>query len=106
MKRVFNGVVFTNHAMERAGERGVSQQDAWATLNNPDSVRYAQDRQKWVYYRTFGDRKVEVVASKNGSGQWVVVSVWDKPYFGPKVRSKLNDPIWKRVVKELVGIFR
>jgi hypothetical protein len=106
MQREFNGIIFTNHAIERAEQRGISQQDAWATLNNPDSVRYAQDKNKWVYYRTYGDRKVEVVASKNEQNQWVVVSVWDRPHYGPKLRTKMKDPIWKRVLKELFGIFK
>ena len=106
MERVYKGIVFTNHAMERATQRGVSQQDAWATLNNPDSLREADNKGKWVFYRTYGDRKVEVVASKNERNQWVVVSVWDRPHFGPKLRTKLKDPIWKRVLKELLGIFK
>ena len=106
MKRIFKGVVFTNHALERAKERGIRQIDAWATLNNPDSVRNAQDKTKWVYYRALGDRKVEVVANKNNFNQWVVVSIWDKPLPYSASVTKLYDPLWKKVLKGFAGLFR
>ena len=106
MKRIFNGVVFTNHALERLEERGIKQGDAWATLNNPGSSRRAQRKGSWVFYRSYGNRMVEVVASKNDRGEWVVLSVWDKliPDW-KKTRGSMNDPIWKKVLKEIGRIF-
>ena len=65
MKRIFNNAVFTNHALERLEQRNIKQGDAWATLNNPDSSRKSSGKKgSWVFYRTWGNRRVEVVASK------------------------------------------
>jgi len=106
MKRIYNNVVFTNHAMERLEQRNIKQGDAWATISNPDSCREAQRKGSWVFYRTWGNRTVEVVASKNEKKQWVVMSVWDKQIGDwQKSKSKMSDPIWKKVLKELAGIF-
>jgi hypothetical protein len=79
MNRSYRGVIFTNHALDRLKERGVSQAMAWATLNNPDRSRYASAKQAWIYNKTFGSHMVEVVASKNERREWVIVSVWTRP---------------------------
>lgn len=106
MKQIYNGVIFTNHALDRLGERNIKQGDAWATLNNPGSSRRAQRKGSWVFYRTYGNRMVEVVASKNDKGQWVVLSVWDKMIPDRKrTHGLISDPIWKRVLKEISRIF-
>ncbi|MFC1653505.1 DUF4258 domain-containing protein [Patescibacteria group bacterium] len=106
MKRIFNNVVFTDHALERLEQRNIKQGDAWATMNNPDSCRQAQRKKSWVFYRTWGNRRVEVVASKNEKKQWVVLSVWDT-HVGKwqKSKTKMSDPIWKRVIKEFARVF-
>ncbi len=106
MERIFNGVVFTNHALERLEQRNIKQGDAWATLSHPGSSREAQRKGSWVFYRTYGDRTIEVVASKNERGEWVVLSVWDKPVGQMKSGAKIKSTsIWKRVLLELKSIF-
>ena len=82
MDKNYGGVIWTNHALSRLRERGISQGDAWATWRKPDQSRYAKSKGAWVYYRTYGDTKIEVVAKKNERGQWVVLSVWSSPVYG------------------------
>ncbi len=78
MQKDFGGVIWTNHALARLSERGIRQGDAWATWRNPDNSRYAKAKDAWTYYRTYGDQTIEVVAKKNESGEWVILSVWSK----------------------------
>jgi hypothetical protein len=80
----YKGLIWTNHAIHRMRERGISQGDAWATWNRPEQSRYAASKGAWVYYRTWpastgkpGEYiKIEVVAKRNEKKQWVIISVW------------------------------
>lgn len=98
--REYRGVVFTDHALQRLRERGISQGDAWATLNSPDQSRQGSNKQgSWVYYKTYGSEKIEVVAKHNNQGQWVVLSVWSIPTYQTKPqharhKKKDNPFIW------------
>jgi len=69
-------------------ERGISQGDAWATFNRPDTSKYAKSKNSYVYYRTWGREKIEVVAKKTEKGEWLVLSVWSKPV--PSQKSEIS----------------
>lgn len=106
MERLFNGVIFTNHALERLRERAIKQGDAWATLSSPQSSREAQRKGSFVFYRTYGDRTIEVVASKSKKNEWIVLSVWDKPATkGERHFKQSHQSLWKKVLLELKSIF-
>lgn len=81
MDRNFGGVIWTDHALSRMSQRGISQSDAWATWRNPQQSRRARIPGAWVYYRTYGSEKIEVVAKKNERGEWVILSVWSRPVY-------------------------
>ncbi len=78
MKRDYGGVIWTNHALERLRERGIKQGDAWAVFNRSDQSRYAKSKNAWIYYKTFDNQKIEVVAKKNEEGKWIILSVWSR----------------------------
>lgn len=102
MDRNFGGVIWTNHAIDRLRERGIKQGDAWATWRNPDQSRYAATQGAWVYYKTYGNQKIEVVAKQNERKEWVVLSVWSKTVFEkdlPNIESQSRIIRWiKRVL--------
>ncbi len=81
MDQNFGGVIWTNHALQRLKERGIKQGDAWATFNRPDQSRYAKSKGAWVYYKTYGTEKIEVVAKKNEQNKWVILTVWSRPVY-------------------------
>ena len=60
MDKNYGGVIWTNHALSRLRERGISQGDAWATFNRPDFSRYAKSQNAYVYYKIYNDEKIEV----------------------------------------------
>lgn len=101
MDKNFGGVVWTNHAIERIKQRGIKQGDAWATFNRPDQSRYAKAKGAWVYYKIYGNEKIEVVAKKNDKGEWIILSVWSKPVYGEK--EKKVEPLWKLILKRILG---
>jgi hypothetical protein len=77
----YKELIFTSHALARLSERGISQGDAWLTWRSPDQSRYAEAKGAWVYFKTFGNQKIEVVAKKNDRGEWIVLSVWSRPVY-------------------------
>jgi len=78
MDKNFGGVIWTNHALKRLSDRGIKQGDAWVTWKRPEQSRYAKSKGAWIYYRRFGDQKVEVAAKKNEKGEWIILSVWSR----------------------------
>ena len=110
MERYYKGVVFTNHALDRIRERGISQGDAWATFSHPQESKYATTKGAWVFYRTCGDNRIEVVASQNKEKKWVILSVWSKQVF-PKSSQASQKPNFlenqvEKVLQNLLGRFR
>lgn len=111
MKRDFGGVIWTNHALERLQQRGITQGDAWATFNRPDQSRKGSNKNgSWVYYKTYNvplrdfpdsvGQKIEVVAKKNEQNKWIIMSVWAKPVYSSSksYNKKLNKkPLWKKL---------
>lgn len=98
MDKGFGGVVWTNHAIKRLTERGISQSDAWATWSRPDSSRYAASRGAWIYYRKFGNQTVEVVAKKDAAGRWIILSVWSRP----SGKTEKTESFWLFLVRKLL----
>ncbi len=81
MDRNFGGVIWTNHALQRLKERNIAQGDAWATWRRPDQSRYAKSQDSWIYYKTWGNRKIEVVTKQNEKKEWIILSVWSRQVF-------------------------
>lgn len=103
MDNNYGGVIWTNHALERLEQRGITQGDAWATWKRPDRSRYAQSKGAWVYYRTYGDRRIEVVAKENERGEWIILTVWDKKIDTSNRPEKKEGSFWKELVRQLLG---
>ena len=103
MDKNYGGVIWTNHALERLQQRNIKQGDAWAVWNRPDQSRYDSERKgAWVYYRTFGDQRIEVVAKQDENKKWIILSVWSKQVFGVQKQKK---SFWKVLFGGYTDIF-
>jgi hypothetical protein len=101
MERNFGGVIWTNHALKRLKERSISQGDAWATFRRPEQSKYAKAKGAWVYYKTYGNQKIEVVAKQNEKKEWIILSVWSRQVFKKTKKSdSLGKLLWKRIFKK------
>lgn len=77
----FGGVIWTKHALSRLAERGIKQGDAWATFQRPEQSRFAKTQDAWIYYKTYGTEKIEVVAKQNDRKEWIILTVWSRPVY-------------------------
>ena len=110
MDKNYKGVIWTNHVLQRMKERGIKQGDAWATFGRPDQSKNEKIKGAWVYYRTWNNQRIEVVAKKNEWGKWVILSVWSRdvsrkprltgsrPIYSKKTDKVL--PLWKLVFRK------
>ena len=101
MDKDFGGVIWTKHALDKLNERGISQSDAWATWRNPEQSKKARVPGAWVYYKTYGSQKIEVVAKKNEKGEWVILSVWSRPVYGKEAKT---EPFLKFIFRKIFGV--
>ncbi len=108
MKRDFGGVIWTNHALARLRERGISQGDAWLAFNKPDKPNHATSRGAWNFSKIINGWKIAVVAKKNEKGEWVIMSVWSKPVFWQKEYRKVKARSWwSRLLRQIfLGDYR
>jgi len=72
------GVIFTNHALQRLWERGITQSDAWYSFQHPDGSTAGSTSGSIKYYKDYGNQRIEVVATQNEKKEWIILSVWSK----------------------------
>lgn len=101
MDNRFGGVIWTNHALQRLSERGIKQGDAWATFSHPQESRKGKASGSWVYFRNYGNNRIEVVAVQNERKEWVILSVWSKFTYSTAKLSFLEILVGKLVEKIL-----
>ncbi len=103
MDNHYNGVIWTNHALERMAQRGISQGDAWATFQNPQESRPGQTAGSWIYYRTYGQWKIEVVGTQNEKKEWVILSVWSRPVNSNSPSNVKVKSLWQTIKDQIWG---
>jgi len=100
MDKNYGGVIWTNHALQRLTERGIKQGDAWAVWNRPEQSRFSATQGAWIYYRTYYDERIEVVAKQNERKEWLILSVWSKKIDRNNAKTKPNkDSLLTRIIK-------
>lgn len=104
MDRNFGGVIWTNHALQRLKERGIKQGDAWATFQRPDQSRFGKAEGAWIYYKTYGSERIEVVAKQNERKQWIILTVWSRPVFSSHTHKVKKQSLFIRLLKKLLNL--
>jgi hypothetical protein len=102
MSNNYGGIVWTNHALQRLHERNVAQSDAYYTFQHPDQSRRGSSPGTWVYYKTYGNQRIEVVAKQNDKKQWIIMSVWSKPVHGKDARPR-KVGFWQTFLRQILG---
>lgn len=99
--------MWTDHALQRLSERGITQGDAIVAFNHPDQSRKASTPGAWIYYKTVNGWKMEVVGKKNDRGEWVILSVWARQVFGGETKTiKKQNWFFEWVTRFLKQVFR
>lgn len=78
-QRVYGGAIWTNHALERLGARGLTQELAWKTFQHPDYSGKGKQKGAWEYRKKFGNSTATVIAKQNEKYEWLILSCWIEP---------------------------
>lgn len=84
-KTLYGGVIWTNHAIEKMRDRGLSQDKAFEAFKHPDKTFPAKKPHALEFRKRFNGSFITVIALQNEKNEWVVISAWiDPPVFGSK----------------------
>ena len=75
----YGGVIWTNHALDRLGKRGFTQQLAFQALQYPDEQQIGKSPGTYKYIKRVGESNITIVAKQNEHKEWIVLSCWIKP---------------------------
>lgn len=103
MQRFHRDFIWTNHALERARQRGLTQDEVWLALRRPDKSEYVAAKGGFEFKKVVGNKEISVVAAQNEKKQWVILSTWAKPIWQ---KSASGDSIVEKVLERLFGRFQ
>lgn len=75
----YGGVIWTNHALERLGQRGLSQEMAWEAYRNPDVSERGKNPGTTESRKRFGNSTVTIISKQNDRREWIILSCWIDP---------------------------
>lgn len=78
-KQYYQGAIWTNHALERLGQRGLSQDMATKAFRSPDKSSHGKQRGTMEYQKQFGPSTVTIIAKQNDKREWIILSCWIDP---------------------------
>lgn len=107
MENRYLNLIFTNHAINRLYNRGISQEKAYETFAHPDGQLPGKIPGSVKFYKNYGpptgeagEQRIEVVAKKNEKGEWVVFSCWSK--FKERTSYRYQEPLLQKLIGKLV----
>ncbi len=75
----YGGVIWTKHALERLGKRGLTQELAWQAFNHPDEEKKGKTAGSYEFRKRIDKSTVTVIAKQNEKREWLILSAWVKP---------------------------
>ncbi len=87
----YSDIIFTNHAIERMGQRGLSYDYVKETVKNPDRSYGGKESGTTESIKQYGISKVTIITKRNQQNEIIVLSAWiDPPLAGTKDAKEKN----------------
>ena len=87
----YEGLIFTNHALDQLARRGLKQDLAWQTWRSPEKSLPGKTLGTTEFQKNFGERKVTLIAKLNDQKEWVVISCWVNPPYPGSIDATNNN---------------
>ena len=100
MKTRYLNTIFTNHAINRLYNRGITQSDAWYTFQHPDGSLPGKIPGSSKFYKDYGQQRIEIIAKKNEKGEWVILSCWSRLVGNGRSLFSQEEPLLARIIKK------
>ena len=91
-------IIWTSHLKERSRERGIDPILVDRAIRFPDRVERSTTTNSNKHIKIIGGQQI-IAAVKRDGGNWIITSVWQKPYYG---RSQYKKPLLERLVYRFV----
>jgi hypothetical protein len=102
----YGGVIWTNHAIKRLYERGITQSDAWYSFQHSDRQLPGKTPGTIRYYKDYGAQRIEVIATQNEKKEWVILSCWSKMMGTGKSVFPRKENIYLAIAKKIIRRLR
>ncbi|MDP4010960.1 MAG: hypothetical protein Q8P72_01910 [Candidatus Roizmanbacteria bacterium] len=108
--RTYQGIIWTNHALERLAARKIPQEFAWKTFRFPDGSKQGKSGGSQEFVKKIENHTITLIAKQNEKNEWLILSAWiDPPYQGS---IDMNDRYKKRestlswLFRTILGLFQ
>lgn len=78
-QRVYGGIIWTNHAIDRLLQRGLSQKLAWEAFKYPDKTSPCKKEETIEYQKRINNSLITIIAKQDEKKTWIVLSAWIDP---------------------------
>lgn len=75
----YTDIVFTDHAIVKLKERGISKNDAFETVLHPDQNSSGKKKGTRELRKKFDEFEITAICRENNKQEWVILSVWRNP---------------------------
>ncbi|RJQ24419.1 hypothetical protein C4577_07965 [Candidatus Parcubacteria bacterium] len=77
--RYYKGAIWTNHALERLDQRGLTQDLAAQAFNRPDNSIQGKKPGTIEFQKRVGKSLITIISKKNEKNEWIILSCWIDP---------------------------
>ncbi len=77
--RTYQGIIWTNHTLERLKARKIPQEYAWKTFRFPDGSKKGKSGGSQEFTKKIDPYSVTVIAKQNDKKEWLILSAWIDP---------------------------
>lgn len=78
-QQFFRGAIWTNHALERLGQRGLTQELAAQAFLYPDKSIAGKQPDTTEFQKKVKTSRITIIAKKNEKKEWIILSCWIDP---------------------------
>lgn len=77
--RTYQGIIWTNHALERLKARQIPQESAWKAFRFPESSYKGKTQGSFEFAKKIQKNTITTVAKQNDRKEWIILSAWIDP---------------------------
>ena len=108
--RTYQGIIWTNHALERLKARKIPQEYAWKTFRFPDGSKQGKSGGSQEFTKKIDSYSVTIITKQNDRKEWIILSAWiDPPIQGSidvKDRYKSKETTISWLIRAIFKMFR
>lgn len=101
--KYYGGLIWTNHALERIGQRGMTQEIVTQTFYRPDHSFSGKEPGTIEYKKRFERSMVTLIAKQNDRREWLILSCWIDPPLAGTMDAKKREQYLKYKKSSFLG---